>query len=382
MRRLQHRVPDRLRILHVALERPLVLSALKAANVDQRQASPLAHPLPPERVPQPRGPASSWRPRTPSAHRAGDGKCGIGRSWSRCSRCDKVPVRSRPESVRVKVLIGDWLHARRFLQVLRNARELFDQGGEHVLRALNLFDEAWLQIERAHAWASEHSRNARPAAELCRDLSQAGTYLLDLRQHPLDQIRWLETGIDAARNLGDSAAESEHLNCLGLVLIDTGRSREAIPLFERAAAIARAIKKRGTEGNALGNLGLAYSDLGDVAVALEYSEQWLEICRQIGDRVNEANALNSVANCHYRLGALDRAAEGYEQDLAICRELGLLRGEAKSLQNLGNVYDKRGELKRALKSYHASRRLARLLGDPPFAGTQTERYRLLPGYRL
>ncbi|MCD4673098.1 MAG: tetratricopeptide repeat protein [Anaerolineaceae bacterium] len=139
-------------------------------------------------------------------------------------------------------------HAAHYLQVLRIADELYLQGGDKILNALNLFDREWENILAGQAWAAKHKKD-KNAAQLCADFPDAGIYCLSLRLHPLERIRWLEDALSAAREIGD---------------------------------------RRG-EGAALGNLGIAYASLGQYQQAIEHYNQHLEIAREIGDRRGEAN---------------------------------------------------------------------------------------------
>ena len=55
-----------------------------------------------------------------------------------------------------------------------------------------------------------------------------GIYVLILRLYPRDKIDWLETGLKAAKMMGDRSAESAHLGNLGLAYADLGEMRKAI----------------------------------------------------------------------------------------------------------------------------------------------------------
>ena len=81
--------------------------------------------------------------------------------------------------------------------------------------------------------------------------TEVGAYVLNLRQHSRERIRWLEIALAAARRVQDRAGE----------------------------------------GNARGNLGLAYFSLGETRRAIQFYEQYLSIAREIGDRRGEGNAL-------------------------------------------------------------------------------------------
>ncbi len=163
-----------------------------------------------------------------------------------------------------------------------------------------------------------------------------GVNVLSLRLHPRDKIGWLETGLKAAKMMGDRSAESAHLGNLGLAYADLGETRKAIGYYERALKIIRKIGDRRGEGACLGNLGNAYADLGETRKAIEYYEQALAISREIGDRRGEGAHLGNLGGAYADLGETRKAIEYYEQALAISREIGDRRGEGNHLGNLGN----------------------------------------------
>ena len=87
-------------------------------------------------------------------------------------------------------------------------------------------------------------------AQLGMTYPAAGMYLLNLRLHAPERIRWLQMAMTAARRFND----------------------------------------RQCEGVVLGNLGLAYYDLGDYRPAIQCFEQQLTIFRKPGDRKGEGDS--------------------------------------------------------------------------------------------
>jgi tetratricopeptide (TPR) repeat protein len=253
-------------------------------------------------------------------------------------------------------------HAQHYLKVLQTADDLFEMRGS-VLSGLALFDTEWGSIQAGQAWAASLFPEDAEAARACSDYSGAGGYLLDLRQHPRDQVRWRELALAAARKLGDRRAEGVHLRNLGNSYADLGEHRRAIELFEQGLAIARETGDRRGEGRALGNLGIAYADLGEPRRAIELYEQDLAIARELGDRRGEGKTLGNLGNVHFDLGEYRRAIEVYEQALAITRETGDRRGEGQTLGNLGNAHLNLGNHRRAIELYEQDLAIAREIGD-------------------
>jgi len=294
--------------------------------------------------------------------------------------------------------------ATHYKEVLAAATELYQKGGESLLRGLVLFDLEWGNIQAGHAWVTAQADSADADVDrLGMAYPEAGVYVLSLRQHSRERIRWLEIALAAARRLRDLASEGNALGNLGTayrnlgetrraiqlheqaLLIDReigdrrgegvdlgnvgiayaalGETRRAIQFYEQRLTIAREIGDRRGEGNALGCLGLAYADLGETRRAIQFHEQYLAIAREIGDRRGEGNALGNLGLASAVLGETSRAIQFFEQALLIHREIGDRRGEGNSLGNLGNAYKNLGETRRAIQFYEQRLTIAREIGD-------------------
>ena len=255
------------------------------------------------------------------------------------------------------------LHARHYQSVLSIADYLYLQGGNEVLRGLGLFDLERVNIEAGQGWAAEQADSDEAAAELCLTYPDSGIYVLQLRQHPHDRIRWHEATLTAARRLKRRDVEGQALGNLGAAYFDLGEPRRAIEYYEQSLQIARETGDRRVEGNALSNLGLAYADLGEPRLAIEFHEQHLVIARETGDRSGEGSALGNLGAAYADLGEPRLAIEFHEQHLVIARETGDRRGEGIALGNLGAAYAVLGEPSRAIEFYEQTLQIARETGN-------------------
>ena len=270
-------------------------------------------------------------------------------------------------------------HAEHYKNVLSIANQLYLQGNEGILAGLTLYDRESHNIHAGFAWASfppsvppGGGEVASPPmggieggrAALCSAYPDAGVYILDLRLHPREKIRWLEAALRAARALGRRDTEGVHLGNLGLAYADLGDARRAIAYYEQALVIDREIGDRRGEGADLGNLGLAYAALGDARRAIVYYEQALVIDREIGDRRGEGNALGNLGLAYADLGDARRAIEFYEQQLVIVREIGDRRGEGNALANMGQAHKTLGEPERARALWQAALEIYEAIEDP------------------
>ncbi len=254
-------------------------------------------------------------------------------------------------------------HAEHYKRVLAAANVMYLEGGDDTLRGLALFDRERANIEAGQAWAAANAEENETAARLASAYPDAGVYVLALRQHPRQWIRWLEAALAAARGMNDRAAEGNHIGNLGLAYARLGETRKAIETYEHQLAITRKIGDRRGGGNALGNLGNAYAALGETRKAIETYEQRLDIAREIGDRRGEGNALGNLGIAYADLGETRKAIETYEQRLDIAREIGDRRGEGNALGNLGNAYADLGETRKAIEYYEHQLAITRKIGD-------------------
>jgi tetratricopeptide (TPR) repeat protein len=265
-------------------------------------------------------------------------------------------------------------HAKHFLKVLSKADKLYRKGGNSILAGLELFDREWANIKVGHAWTKNKIQGHRKlikidskiALEMANSYANDGIYILDLRLHPRYQIDWLETGLIAARIMGDRCAEGNHLGNLGRAYYSLGEIRKAIEYYEQALAIACEIGDKRNEGVWLDNLGRAYADLSETRKAIKYHEQALAIAREIGNKRGEGVDLGNLGNAYAALGETLKAVEYYDQALAIAQEIGDKRIEGTVLGNQGNLglaYAAFGEKSKNIEYYDKALAIAREIGD-------------------
>ncbi len=214
------------------------------------------------------------------------------------------------------------LHATHYLQILSTADDLFQKGGAAIAGGLSLFDNERVNIEAGQEWAAVRFAGNEQAAQLCNMYPDAGAFVLSLRQHPRDLIRWLEAALPAAQQLRDArAAEGRHLGNLGNAYVRLDETRRAIEFHEQYLNITREIGDRRGEGNALGNMGVAYADLGETRRAIEFYEQALVISREISDRRGEGADLGNLGIVYKDLGDTEQAIGYMEEAVKILEEI-------------------------------------------------------------
>lgn len=294
-------------------------------------------------------------------------------------------------------------HAAHYQSVLHEADALYEQGGEFLKQGLDLVDLEWHNIQAAQTWAATKFESNRMACDLCNSFPDAGKYVLYLRQHPRERIRWSEAALAAAGKMQRRKSSGKHLNALGDSYADLSEIHHAIDCYQQALEIARETKDRrgetdtlvglGTayylggglarareyhefalniareledhraEASALGSLGLTLYALGDARQATDLLERQLHLARELGDRRNESNALGGLGLTHYALGDSHMAIDLLNEQFRITREIGDRRGEANALANLGYAWSNLKEYERAIGSLEQSLTVAREIGD-------------------
>ena len=254
-------------------------------------------------------------------------------------------------------------HAEHYATMISVATELYLQGDEAVQHGLVLFDLEWTNIQLGQTWTEANAEKDEIAAQLCSAYPDAGAYILDLRQHQRERIRWLETALTAARHLKQRNAEGRHLGNLGLAYDNLGESRKAIEFYKQRLVIAREIDDRLGESIVLDNLGNAYFALGETDTAIEFYEKALVMAHKIGDQRGEGNTLGNLGSTYMSLDEPHKAIEYHERALVISRQLGDRRAEGQDLNNLGLACADLGKLTKAIKLFEQSLAIKGEIGD-------------------
>jgi tetratricopeptide (TPR) repeat protein len=262
-----------------------------------------------------------------------------------------------------KQLTAELRYSGYYINVLKEAGDLYLQGGESVTKGLALFDTEWANIQAGQAWAAEHTTEHDAIADWCWGYPHVAADCLVLRQRPREFLRWMEQALVAARHLKQRNREGYALGNLGNAYRALGEQRRAIEYYEKSLQLERDLQDRVGEAASLGNLGSVYSELGEQRRAIEYIEQSLVIDREIGRRRAEGEDLGNLGIAYGRLGDYRRAIEYLEQCLQILRETGDRRGEGSALGNLIIAYQNLGEWRRALECQEQRLRIAREIGD-------------------
>jgi len=255
---------------------------------------------------------------------------------------------------------------------------LYLNGGEYMLRGLELFDSERFHIEAAFEWLAP--RCDEVSASLLSSLVDAVVHISELRFNLRQRIRWLEGQRDAARIVKNRKGEGAALDNLGLAYNDLGEPYKAIEFHEQALVVVREIGDKCGECTTLDNLGLAYRDLGQSRKAIEFHEQALVISRKIGDWRSEGCALGNLGSAHFNLGEPGKSIEYYEQALVILRKIGDHISEGNALFNSALALDLLDNRTEAIARVEAALRIFEAIEAPTAAKVraQLEKWRGQP----
>jgi tetratricopeptide (TPR) repeat protein len=222
---------------------------------------------------------------------------------------------------------------------------------------------AWLDAERATivAVAVHAARQGAPwyttrfAATLYRYLETGG--------HHADAVLIHGHAREAARLVGDRAAEATALTNLGIISWRQGRYQQAVSYHRQAMAASVEIGDPAGKATALGNLGIVYERQGRYDEAAGCHRQGLALCRETGDRSGEARGLGNLGSVAARQGRYEEAVSWYQQALTLFREIGDRTGEASALPDLGLAYQQLGRYEQAVDCYQQALAVFRESGD-------------------
>ncbi|NDD65479.1 MAG: hypothetical protein EBZ36_16120, partial [Acidobacteria bacterium] len=157
-----------------------------------------------------------------------------------------------------------------YQSILHEADALYEQGGKWLKQGIDLVDLEWQNIQNAQIWARRHADDDRAACELCNSFPDAGKYVLSLRQHPRERIRWNEAALEASRSLNRRKSTARHLIALGDSYVDLGEINHAIDCYEQALSLTSSIRDRRGEADARSGLGQAHYLAGSLDEARRY----------------------------------------------------------------------------------------------------------------
>jgi tetratricopeptide (TPR) repeat protein/DNA-binding XRE family transcriptional regulator len=226
----------------------------------------------------------------------------------------------------------------------------------------------WLDAERVNLYAvTMYAAGTHPSYAIAIPSVIHG-YLR--HQGRWDQVVTLhDAAIQAARRLGDRAAEANALTDLGDIQLLSSNFMAAITSLTRAVELHREHGNSCGEANALAILGYAQHLAGNSAAAAEDLNRALELHRADQNQLGQAAALSYLSYVEQALGDYSAAKSGLTRALELHAELksagdiGNRLGEAAVLHSLGVVQRLTGDHAAAIESLTLSLDLHRSVGN-------------------
>ncbi|MSP63359.1 MAG: tetratricopeptide repeat protein [Myxococcales bacterium] len=246
---------------------------------------------------------------------------------------DLVARMTLPEAARRHHLYGaQWLETR-----------LKDRGEEQLEFLAGLYAKGGLSARAAAAYVAAGDRaRSRYANEAAAALYGKGLELID-RDDALGRL-------DALHNLGDVTALS-------------GRTREALGLFEEMLRAAWLLDAGSKAGAAHGRIGRCYRTLGEFDRAEYHLGLGLDLFTRARDHRGVAGAEDDLGRVSFLRGDFQRALDRHGRALDLRRELGDPRSIALALHNLAVVHHASGNHSQAMARFDEALQIRRAIDD-------------------
>ena len=184
--------------------------------------------------------------------------------------------------------------AQHYLNKLRAADAAFRRGQANISYGLTLFDQEWEQIRHWQTWAANQKADDRSRTQLCKDFPLAGLEVLSNRISAVDYARWLESGLEAARQLRDARSERALLHELSITYFHLGILEQAEYYANQLLKLAQAAHDRIGVGRGVGELGSIAEERGLYDEAERHYLQALAIFTKYGMDIDAGRAFHGL----------------------------------------------------------------------------------------
>jgi tetratricopeptide (TPR) repeat protein len=228
----------------------------------------------------------------------------------------------------------------------------------HIYRNLSPFED-WFTTTETGLAAARRLGDRGAEAELLESLA---TVCMQTRRFT-DSAGHYGASLAIRRELGDRQREATVLNGLGLLHLRRRALTEARDAFEQSLGIVEELDDAYWQAVARGNLGTTYYELGDLPTALELVAQTLEVYESLSDQLGQGDSLHSLSRIYRELGRQDDALRLITRAITIAQERGNTVWEGYWLIELGDVRRAIGQPAEALTPYQRAALLQRHIGD-------------------
>ncbi len=217
----------------------------------------------------------------------------------------------------------------------------------------------------ALAWFDQEHHNIVSAAQISAEEKQydytwrlawaANTYFY-WRAQWNDIVLMHRLGVEAARSLGDLAAEAHMQRGLGRALARLNLFDEASNCQAKALELCTVLDDKVGQATTHHALSFLLDKQGEFADALTHAEAALPLWRAIGNPAREARALCDLGWAHFRAGSHETALRECQAALTMFDELHNLHGKTLVLNNISKIFFAGGSLSAA--AAHAEQQIS------------------------
>jgi CHAT domain-containing protein/tetratricopeptide (TPR) repeat protein len=252
---------------------------------------------------------------------------------------------------------------------IQTLREATDDDKQYVT-AQRTFEEAQkLRVQPAATdkrAAIERYKRVLPIFQAAGDtyrqviaLHMMGLMHLQLGESRL-ALPYLSDALSLAKTIQEGRLEASIETVVGGahdVLGNIGQSREH---YERAIKLARTYKNTQAEASALNNIGKLYNDSGNFQSAIDFYLQSLPLFSAPNQR---AITLSNIGVAYSGLGEFEKGIDYFQQAVAILRTGNDRNAESYTLSNIGYAYKGLENYKEALNYFEQARAIQQKTGN-------------------
>jgi CHAT domain-containing protein/Tfp pilus assembly protein PilF len=205
-------------------------------------------------------------------------------------------------------------------------------------------------------------KRAFVTVELLKPLMQEGNRLLDSGKSA-QALDIYNLALGLAEQLGEKGLTATALRLIGNVDLFRGNYTPALGYYQKSLRLAEEVGDKRDIIFVSVNMGHAHASQGNYAPALEHYQKALRSAEELNNRELIAGALNSIGAVYKNQGAYQQALDYHLRGLKIAEEIRhpLLTGLL--LNNIGLIYHSQNNSVRALEYYGRSLKLAEELGN-------------------
>ncbi|HEV2847100.1 MAG TPA: tetratricopeptide repeat protein, partial [Thermoanaerobaculia bacterium] len=211
--------------------------------------------------------------------------------------------------------------------------------------------------------AEEKGRKSGETQVVAQALVLQGDWMLQIGR-PRDAVTLFEEARGLFERSGNQGAVASVLTHLGVAYHKMGDMTKAEETYLKSLAMLRQVGSGQGVAVQMANLGIFYQDQGDIHRARKSLEEAHADFVREGDRVLGARAVNALGTLLVSSGDLAGGRRRFEQVLATSRQTGSRTDEARSLHFLGLAAARQGAWKEAQRRHDEAYKIALGLQEP------------------